>query len=133
MASSPSCGNSAKPSSWLRSLDVEDFYILALMHQGIRCGQVAKILGLSFPAISQRVKKIDLLFNKTVFERGPQRGVYLTDVGTELALKASEAIGILESVRPELASLRNPAVVLEELEDEEHGETDDCGFLGPKV
>lgn len=117
MGTSVSGGSYSRPPSWLRYLDVNDLSILSLSHNGVRCCDIAKILCISFPAVSQRLKKISMAVGYPVFFKS-HGSVRLTDEGKLLAENADSALKLLCSFS--IGTLP-----------EEKGETNDCGFLGP--
>lgn len=118
-----------KPKAWLRKLDLDDLYILKLSHDGLRCSKIAKTLMLSFPAISQRVKKITSALGVNVFRR-EKGALLLTDAGAEIARQAAAAINLLilcvDSFDKEVIAEKPKRVRLQD----EDSEKIECGFLG---
>lgn len=112
----------AQDRAWLRSLDFEDLYILSLSHKELRCAQIVKIMRISFPAVSQRIKKINSNAGYDVFVRN-KGAVELSEDGMLLAAAAAKAV----------EALTQAAHVKLREEVEVFGETDDCGYLGSNV
>jgi DNA-binding transcriptional LysR family regulator len=80
----------------LRLLNVDDFMILRGLHEGLSVTSVGHKLGLSQPAITQRIRKMEDVFSiKLLVKEG--RGVKLSPEGRTIALKAISALAILEA------------------------------------
>ena len=124
-----------KPASWLRRLDMDDLYLLKLSHEGLRCADIAKALGLSFPAISQRVKKITASLETPIFKKSGNN-LILTPSGKEAAFRASAVIDSLcvmvgqleKEVIPERPKKAKKVIEIEA--EEEEAAKVDCGYLG---
>ena len=121
-----------KPKVWLRKLDIDDLYLLKLSHDGLKCCDIARTLSLSFPAISQRVKKISRALEIPIFSK-VRSNLVLTESGKVVAATASAAIdilalGIARIEREEFAPVTKSKKVLD-IEKQERVKVD-CGFLG---
>lgn len=82
-----------------RGLDIDDLFILGILAEGQTMSGVAKILNLTQPAISQRVKKIKSFLNCEILAK---KGVscVLTARGMEIAKAAREAVILLDRTVP---------------------------------
>ncbi|MEY4630109.1 MAG: hypothetical protein RIQ81_229 [Pseudomonadota bacterium] len=79
----------------LRLLNVDDFMILRGLHEGLSVTSVGHKLGLSQPAITQRIRKMEDVFGIKFLEK-EGRGVKLSHDGRRIALKALSALEIFE-------------------------------------
>ena len=88
----------------LRLLNYDDLLLLSLFQGGITQTDAARQLGLTQPAVTQRVRKMEGVFGKPLF-RKVGRNVQLTLEAKELCQRASSAIDIMESSAVEGSSL----------------------------
>lgn len=88
----------------LRLLNVDDFMILRGLHEGLSVTSVGHKLGLSQPAITQRIRKMEDVFSIKLLEK-EGRGVKLSQEGRRIALKALSALEILEQENEEASRL----------------------------
>lgn len=133
-----------KPLEWIRTLDLDDLYILYFSHQNLTNSEISRILGLSVAAIMQRNHNISDAVGFRVFQRIQGR-VRVTEAGKSLVKLGHEVVAMLEAYQPEGKTLPTrwkfrPATKRQlakydnmDLNDEQFGETDDCGYLGPGV
>jgi DNA-binding transcriptional LysR family regulator len=83
----------------LRILDFDDMLMLALLHDGMSATNCAKVLCLSQPAVSQRMKKISESLDFAVF-RPEGRRSGLTLEGRVMASACKVAIKIITDAVP---------------------------------
>ena len=80
----------------LRTLDIDDLIILRCFGLGFKnLSKLGPELGLSQPALSQRIKKMELAFGGKILERDG-RGIGLTHFGEELTARAQIALDALK-------------------------------------
>ena len=91
---------SLSTSSTLRHLDVDDFYLLKLLGQGLRLTDAAKALSLSQPAITQRIYKIENALSTQILDR-TSRTTLLTEKGIAMCQKFSKIIEQVENLLEE--------------------------------
>lgn len=85
----------------LRRLDIDDLIILRCFGLGlVNLSKLGPQIGLSQPAISQRIRKIEAAFGAKVVERDG-RGIDLTPFGENLCAKAKIALDALRSLDEE--------------------------------
>lgn len=84
----------------LRMLDFDDLYLLRSLLRGQTLASSAKMLGLTQPAVTQRVRKIERTFETPLVERSG-RNVRLTTIGTALCVRAAAALEAMLNVREE--------------------------------
>lgn len=83
-----------KTSSLLRALDFDDMTILALMYENVTGTNCAKILNITQPAVSQRMRKISGVLPFKLFN--PEgRVIALTPEGRVFASACKVAIKII--------------------------------------
>lgn len=78
----------------LRLLDFDDLYLLRLMLNGASVTGVAKQLGLTQPAITQRLRKIERVFQCAIVQKNG-RSVTLTKEASALCERATAAISLM--------------------------------------
>lgn len=79
----------------LRLLNVDDFMILRFLHEGISVTAIGQRMGLSQPAVTQRIRKMEEAFGQKILEK-EGRGVRLTGEGERVARKAIKALTAFE-------------------------------------
>jgi DNA-binding transcriptional LysR family regulator len=79
----------------LRLLNVDDFMILRFLHEGISVTAIGQRMGLSQPAVTQRIRKMEEAFGQKILEK-EGRGVRLTGDGERVARKAIKALTAFE-------------------------------------
>lgn len=79
----------------LRLLNVDDFMILRALREGLSITAIGHRLGLSQPAITQRVRKMEEAFGHKILNKDG-RGIKLSPDGHRIALQAIEALSALE-------------------------------------
>lgn len=84
----------------LRLLNVDDFLILRELQDGQSVTAIGHKLGLSQPAVTQRIRKMEEAFGHKIIEK-VGRGVKLSEEGTVIAKKAIEALSALEPAATE--------------------------------
>lgn len=82
-----------------RGLDIDDLFILGILAEGHTMSGAAKILNLTQPAVSQRIKKIKAFLNCDILAKNGVRCV-LTARGMEIAKAAREAVVLLDRTVP---------------------------------
>ena len=87
----------------LRRLDYDDLLILRGLLHGVTVGGCAKLIGVTQPAVSQRLRKIEQILETTViYHRAyyPQKDLpaKLSKIGIMLATAAEAALIIMEGV-----------------------------------
>lgn len=80
----------------LRLLDFDDLYLLRLLLNGASVTGAAKQLGLTQPAITQRLRKIERVFQCPVVQRHG-RSVSLTKEAASLCERATAAISLMST------------------------------------
>jgi DNA-binding transcriptional LysR family regulator len=92
--------------SQLRLLDFDDLYLLTHLLEGHTIAATAKQLGLTQPAITQRVRKIERVFAQQILEKAG-RHVRLTLTGRALCLRARDALSLMhdEAAEPSARTL----------------------------
>ncbi|MBI3894205.1 MAG: LysR family transcriptional regulator [Candidatus Wallbacteria bacterium] len=83
----------------LRLLNLDDLFLLRLLLEGGTITATAQKLGLTQPAITQRIRKIERVFERRVLQKSG-RGVRLTTEGLAICNAASAAIGLLDGLGP---------------------------------
>ena len=83
--------------SRLRLLDFDDLFVLRYLAEGHTIAMIAVSLGLSQPAISQRMRKIERAFDTPVVRRAG-RGVQLTPEGLVICAQATEALVVMHNL-----------------------------------
>jgi len=86
----------------LRLLNVDDFMILRALREGLTVTAIGQRLGLSQPAITQRIRKMEEAFAEKILEKDG-RGIKLSTSGQRIARQAIEALSAFESI-PQNAS-----------------------------
>ena len=80
----------------IRYLDIDDLIILRHFHQGIvNVSKVGRLVGLSQPALSQRLRKLEGAFGEKIVEPFG-RGIKLTEFGERLSKRAADVINLLQ-------------------------------------
>lgn len=75
----------------LRMLDIDDLILLDHLLEGGRPSSCAQLLGLTPPAVSHRLRKIENVFEIKLFERIGAK-LYLNPQGRALSEKAKKAL-----------------------------------------
>jgi DNA-binding transcriptional LysR family regulator len=78
----------------LRMLDIDDLILLQHLLQGGRPSTGATLLGLTPPAVSHRLRKIETVFEIKLFERKGSK-LNLNTAGKELSEKANRALELM--------------------------------------
>lgn len=78
----------------LRMLDMDDLILLQHLLNGGRPSTGAQLLGLTPPAVSHRLRKIEGVFETKLFERVGSR-LNLNSAGKELSEKADRALSLM--------------------------------------
>jgi DNA-binding transcriptional LysR family regulator len=81
--------------SRLRLLDLDSLYILQHLLAGGTVGSAAKMLGITQPAVSQRVRTMEHVFGGDILHR-LGRTSYLTGLGVQVAYGIKESLEIIE-------------------------------------
>ena len=81
----------------LRFLNFDDLFLLQLLLDGSTITATAQRLGLTQPAVTQRLRKIEGIFGTRLMQRAGRR-VRLTDDGRALCERASGAISLMGEV-----------------------------------
>jgi DNA-binding transcriptional LysR family regulator len=103
----------------LRLLSVDDLMILRGLHEGLSVTSIGHKLGLSQPAITQRIRKMEDAFSVKLLEK-EGRGVKLSAEGKVVAQKAISALAILETA-PGKVDPSPPVTTAEPAEKSSHG------------
>ncbi len=88
--------------SRLRLLDFDDLFLLGHLLEGNTIAATAKLLGLTQPAITQRVRKIERVFEEPILQKAG-RHVKLTPSGHAVCVKAADALAMMRQVTTEPA------------------------------
>ena len=83
----------------LRLLNVDDFMILSALREGLTVTKIGQRLGLSQPAITQRIRKMEEAFGQKILEKDG-RGIKLSTSGQRLARQAIDALSAFENIQP---------------------------------
>jgi DNA-binding transcriptional LysR family regulator len=83
--------------SRLRLLDFDDLFLLSHLLEGATIAATARQLGLTQPAITQRVRKIERVFAEAVLQKAG-RHVRLTKAGHAICVKAADALALMREV-----------------------------------
>jgi DNA-binding transcriptional LysR family regulator len=89
--------------SRLRLLDFDDLFLLSHLLEGHTIAATAKQLGLTQPAITQRVRKIERVFAEPILEK-VGRHVRLTKEGRAVCLRATDALQLMRDAAAEPSS-----------------------------
>jgi len=89
--------------SRLRLLDFDDLFLLSHLLEGATIAATARQLGLTQPAITQRVRKIERVFGEPILQKAG-RHVRLTKSGRAVCVKATDALALMRAVAIEPAS-----------------------------
>lgn len=95
-----SAGDGRSAMSRLRLLDFDDLFLLSHLLDGSTIAATAKQLGLTQPAITQRVRKIERVFDEAILQKAG-RHVRLTPAGRAICVKAADALGLMRTVAAE--------------------------------
>ncbi|NBQ52108.1 MAG: LysR family transcriptional regulator [Proteobacteria bacterium] len=82
----------------LRLLNVDDFMILRALREGLTVTAIGQRLGLSQPAITQRIRKMEEAFAEKILEKDG-RGIKLSTSGQRIARQAIEALSAFENIQ----------------------------------
>ena len=85
----------------IRHLDVDDFFVLKYLGEGKSMVEIAKILLVTQPAISQRVERIEEVFGDIIVTKKGRR-VVLTDFGKHVTNTITTALKIVMETHHEL-------------------------------
>jgi len=96
----------------LRKLDIDDLLVLSLLLAGHGQRFIAAEMGLSQPAISQRIIKINGSFEFKVYTRITREG-RLTPAGVLFATRAKESLKLLTDAAPYTFSLGRGKMLLD--------------------
>lgn len=88
--------------SRLRLLDFDDLFLLSHLLEGNTIAATAKQLGLTQPAITQRVRKIERVFGEPILQKAG-RHVRLTKEGRAVCVKAADALALMREVTTDTA------------------------------
>jgi hypothetical protein len=83
----------------LRKLDIDDLIILSLLLAGYEQKYIAAEMGITQPAISQRLFKINTAFEVKIYSRITREGK-LTVEGRQFASKAKDSLKLLTETSP---------------------------------
>ena len=83
----------------LRKLDIDDLLILSLLLAGYEQKYIAAEMGMTQPAISQRLFKINTAFEVKLYTRISREG-RLTAEGRQFASKAKDSLKLLTETSP---------------------------------
>ncbi len=83
----------------LRLLDLDDLLLLRHLLDGTTVTAVALRMGLTQPAVTQRLRKVERVFGRPVLERVGRRAVLSRD-GRAIAEQAAAALSLLGAVHP---------------------------------
>ena len=81
----------------LRMMDFDDLYLLSHLLDGQTVAATARILGLTQPAVTQRVRKIERVFGLAILRKAG-RHVELTPAGMSIGKRAGDALRLIEHV-----------------------------------
>ncbi len=81
----------------LRHLDFDDLFLLSHLLSGKTIAATARQLGLTQPAVTQRVRKIERAFEEQILQK-VGRHVRLTHEGLAICHRASEALKLMRDV-----------------------------------
>jgi len=81
----------------LRLLDFDDLYLLRHLLDGLTVAATARKLGLTQPAITQRIRKIERVFEDSII-RKVGRHIQLTPLGEFICAKAADALVVMQDV-----------------------------------
>ncbi len=93
--------------SELRYLSFDDLFILSCLKDGFTVTECAGQLGLTQPAISQRVRKLEQVFKFDLMQKQGRKSI-LTQDGLHLASRAKDAISLLTPLSKK--NTRNQAI-----------------------
>lgn len=82
--------------SRFRLLDYDDFLILRALSEGKTVNEAGKVLGVTQPAVSQRLRKISFVFGEENVMTYHGRNASLTPAGVECAKMAIEVLAIID-------------------------------------
>src|SRR5690606_17953602 len=80
--------------SRLRLLDFDDLFLLGHLLDGETVAATARHLGLTQPAITQRIRKIERVFGQPILQKAG-RHVKLTPHGFEVCNRAADALALM--------------------------------------
>jgi len=87
----------------LRLLNFDDLFLLKLLLEDTKVTAVADRLGLTQPAVTQRVRKIEKVFQSTILQKAGRR-VRLTEEGRSICNRAVAALSLMGEVSLEPSS-----------------------------
>ena len=88
----------------LRLLDFDDLFVLQHLLEGQTIAATAKLLGLTQPAITQRVRKMERVFEEPLLKK-VGRHVKLTKLGNAICLKAAAALSMMLDISDQTSHL----------------------------
>jgi DNA-binding transcriptional LysR family regulator len=80
-----------------RLLDFDDLYLLRHLLEGLTVAGTARKLGLTQPAITQRIRKIERVFEDSIIKK-VGRHVQLTPTGESICSKAADALAVMKEL-----------------------------------
>ena len=80
----------------IRLMDLDDLIILALLYDGQRKVDIAKVLGITPPAVCHRMRKYLVMSPPLVGKGKLDEGFCLTIAGLAFAVKAKNAFEVME-------------------------------------
>lgn len=95
----------------LRLLDFDDLLLLRHLQSGLTIAATARELGLTQPAVTQRLRKIERVFDDAMIEK-IGRHVRLTQVGKSVCERAAQALSLMQE-SPESASDQQLTLAIE--------------------
>lgn len=89
-------GNPLFNPSRFRLLDYDDLLILKALHEGKTVNEAGKVLGVTQPAVSQRLRKMSFVIAEENVMNYHGRNASLTQAGAEFAKMAIEVLEIFD-------------------------------------
>lgn len=88
----------------LRLLNFDDLFLLKYLLNGATLTAAAKELGLTQPAATQRMRKLETVFDCAIFER-IGRNIRLTKEGSAVCNQAVSALALMEDISPQQSGI----------------------------
>jgi len=83
--------------SRLRLMDLDDLIVLRALYNNFKVGQVAGILGVTQPAVTQRLRKLEFIFDGPIITK-VGREIYLNRRGMVVCVSAVKSLEVLEDI-----------------------------------
>ncbi|PHR56109.1 MAG: LysR family transcriptional regulator [Robiginitomaculum sp.] len=88
-------------------MNIRDLIYIRAVSKLKHFGKAAEVCGVSQPALSTQIKKLEQELGITLFERD-SRSVQITDIGQDIIQLADEALSVIDNIRATAEEARDP-------------------------